>query len=41
MGLSKGEQMSLHQAWIKLRDRRHRITTVAVEESDVFSEVKN
>ncbi len=40
IGLSKAEQETLHQAWLKLRDRRHRITTVAVEEPQELEEVK-
>lgn len=31
IGLSKAEQDMLHQAWLKLRDRRHRITVAEVE----------
>jgi len=40
IGLSKAEQEMLHQAWLKLRNRRHRITPVTVEESQELSEVK-
>jgi hypothetical protein len=41
LGLSKAEQASLHQAWLKLRDRRHRITTVAIEEPQELQEVES
>jgi hypothetical protein len=31
IGLSKAEQDTLHHAWVKLRDRRHRITVAEVK----------
>lgn len=40
IGLSKAEQEMLHQAWLKLRNRRHRITAVAVEEPQELAEEK-
>jgi len=36
LGLSKAEQASLHNAWIKLRDRRHRITAVVEEPQELL-----
>lgn len=40
IGLSKAEQETLHQAWLKLRNRRHRVTAV-VEEPQELTEVKS
>jgi adenine-specific DNA methylase len=35
MGISRKDQETIHNAWLKLRDRRHRVRSVDVEEAEV------